>query len=43
MGPENSTDGNTQDDSNNDAWQQADLNLLHSDIYLFDYKNSILI
>ena len=30
----NSANGNPQDDSNNDAWQQADLDFLHSDSFL---------
>lgn len=39
----NSANGNPQDDSNNDAWQQVDLDFLHSDSYLLNHKNSILI
>ena len=34
----NSANGNPQDDSNNDAWQQADLDFLHSDSYLLTTK-----
>ena len=34
----NSANGNPQDDSNNDAWQQVDLDFLHSDSYLLTTK-----